>query len=87
MNQMTLRGLDAELERVLRHIARSERISLNQAALRLIRRGAGLDVTGQSSDTVGDALDHLIGQWTEQQADEVMDAVQVFEKVDESMWQ
>ena len=87
MKQLTLRGFDAELQRVIQRLARRERISLNQAALRLLRRGAGLGDAGPLSETVGDSLDHLIGHWTKQQAEEMMDSVRVFEEIDESIWQ
>ena len=42
MNQLTVRGFDDELSDRLRGLARREGISLNQAALRLLRKGAGL---------------------------------------------
>ena len=42
MNQITVRGFDDELSACLRRLAKREGLSLNQAALRLLRRGAGL---------------------------------------------
>ena len=42
VHQLTVRGFDAELADSIRRLARQERISLNQAVLRLLRRGAGL---------------------------------------------
>ncbi|WP_232210364.1 hypothetical protein [Nitrococcus mobilis] len=43
MNQLTFRGLDKELERRIRQLAEQEHISMNKAALKLMRRGSGLD--------------------------------------------
>lgn len=64
MNQITVRGFDDELSASLRRLAKREGISLNRAALRLLRRGAGLAEGSGQADTVGAAFDHLIGSWT-----------------------
>jgi methylmalonyl-CoA mutase N-terminal domain/subunit len=84
-NQLTVRGFDADLERRLRLEARNAGVSLNQAALRLLRRGAGLGEP-TSSNTVGSSLDHLIGTWSEADERELLDATAVFERVDEEFW-
>ncbi len=86
MNQLTVRGFDDELSASVRRLAKRERISLNQAALRLLRKGAGLtDGTG-GADTIGSSLDHLIGTWTPVQADEMDSALSEFETIDEAAW-
>lgn len=41
----------------------------------------------QSPKVVGHALDRFIGTWSAEQEAEVLQAVQVFEQVDESFWQ
>ena len=85
LKQLTLRGFDSELEKRLRLEARSAGVSLNQAALRLLRRGAGLgDASG--STAVGSALDHLIGTWSESDEQQLLEAIAVFERVDEEFW-
>jgi len=86
MTQLTLRGFDKELERRLREVARREGISLNRAALRLLRKGAGLDVPQAGADLVGAALDHLAGAWSEADARELQSAVEAFEEADEELW-
>lgn len=48
MDHLSVRGFDKELERRLRELARRENVSLNKAALLLLRRGAGLLESGQS---------------------------------------
>lgn len=50
MHQMTVRGLGAESADSIRRLARQERISLNQAVLRLLRRGAGSSVAGRAGE-------------------------------------
>ena len=85
MNQLTLSGFDKELTDRIQHFANQEGISLNQAALRLLRVGAGLKQSKDSS-TVGSSLDHLIGTWTLEEAEALNNAVKELEQIDESMW-
>ena len=61
-------------------------MSLNQAALRLLRRGAGLGGERAAANEVGSALDHLIGTWSEADARSLQEATAVFERVDEEFW-
>ena len=42
MNQLTVRGFDDELAERIRRLAKRDGTSLNQAALKLLRKGAGL---------------------------------------------
>lgn len=53
MNQLTLRGLDKELERRIREFAEQEHIFLNKAALKLMRRGAGLNHAAADPGVIG----------------------------------
>jgi len=64
MDHLSLRGIDKELERRLREVARREHVSLNKAALLVLRRGAGLLESGPSPAAIGDALDRFIGRWS-----------------------
>ena len=86
MNQLTVRGFDDDLERSIRQLARREGISLNQAALKLLRRGAGLPDGQGDGRTIGDALDDLFGSWSQEEAEAFDAALEVFESVDESAW-
>ncbi len=86
MQQLTVRGFDDELSARLRRLARREGISLNQAALRLLRKGAGLTDDGRGSDTVGSSLDDFFGSWTAEEADAVEAAIAEFKVIDEEMW-
>ena len=87
MNQITVRGFDDELSATLRRLAQREGISLNQAALRLLRKGAGLADGSARADTVGASLDHLIGTWIQADADEMDAALEEFETIDEAAWE
>jgi len=85
MTQLTIRGFDAELERAIRSLAKAEGLSLNQAALRLLRRGAGL-ASGADRNAVGDALDRFIGDWSDADRAAVDEAVRDFSVIDEDLW-
>ena len=86
MNQLTVRGFDNELSASVRGLSRREGISLNQAALKLLRKGAGLSDGTGGADIIGSTLDHLIGAWTTEEADEMDSALLEFETADESVW-
>ena len=86
MNQITVRGFDDELSACLRRLAKREGLSLNQAALRLLRRGAGLAEGPGRGDTVGASFDRLIGSWTQADADEMEAALEESETIDETAW-
>ena len=86
MNQLTVRGFDDELSERIRRLAKRDGTSLNQAALKLLRKGAGLADPAQKADTVGAALDLLIGSWSDDEADELDAALEEFENIDESVW-
>lgn len=86
MKQLTLRGFDEELEREIQRVADVYEISLNQAVLRLLRRGAGLDTQHPGPPRVGNALDHHFGTWSDEEAEELRDANRVFERIDADIW-
>ena len=82
MNQLTVRGFDDELSAAVSRLAKREGISLNQAALKLLRKGAGLADGSGGADTVGASLDHLIGSWTVAEADEMNAALRELDTID-----
>ena len=84
MSDLSLHGFDKELELRLAEIARREGVSMNEAALRLLRRGAGLadTVTGP----IGNALDGFIGRWSETDEKSLLESIAVCETVDEALW-
>ena len=73
---------------VLRGFANSEGLSLNQAALKLLRKATGLEGegSGQRVDRVGAAVDAHIGTWSDEEARELLEYVADFEVIDEEMW-
>ena len=86
MNQLTVRGFDDELAERIRRLAKQDGTSLNQAALKLLRKGAGLADPGQCPDIVGSSLDHLVGTWSDDAAAELDAALEELEVMDEAAW-
>ena len=87
MNQLTVRGFDDELDAIMRGLAKREGISLNQAALRLLRKGAGLTEDRPADpNAIGDGLDDLFGAWSQDEAESFDAALKVFDIVDEAAW-
>jgi hypothetical protein len=86
MEQLTVRGFDRELEQRLRTLARQEGISLSQAAIRLMRLGAGLAPETGRSDVVGHSLDRFFGVWTEDEERELLESLEHCERIDEELW-
>lgn len=88
MNQLTVRGFDDALSARLSQLAANEGISLSKAALKLMRKGAGLVDGNAQAGPIGDALDDLRGTWTKEEADAFNAAIEeAFEVIDEEMWQ
>ena len=86
IRQLTLRGFDSELEQKLSELSRAQDISLNRAALMMLRKGAGLGERQGRSEVIGDTLDHLIGKWSERHEKEFLKAVESLERVYEEVF-
>ncbi|MXV88851.1 MAG: hypothetical protein F4117_09570 [Acidimicrobiales bacterium] len=86
MKQLTVRGFEDELSKAIRRFAQREDVSLNQAALQLLREGAGLSTTAGADDTVGSSLDHLIGSWSQEEYLEVAAVLKELDVIDEEAW-
>ena len=86
MKQLTVRGFDPALEHHLRELARDRQISLNRAALLLLRRGAGLGERPRPANEVGGALDSFIGVWSQDQETELLETIGPFQQIDPELW-
>ena len=86
MKQLTIRGLDAQLEKRLRKMAKDHQMSLNRAALSLMRRGAGLTESREPADAVGTSLDGFIGIWSPEDEAELLKAIEPFGQIDPELW-
>lgn len=85
IQELALRGVDDALATRLELFAQEHGLSLNEAALHLLRRGARLSEEGSQAETIGDGLDEFIGSWDQERAREVLTAVEAFEQIDEDL--
>jgi len=67
-------------------LARERQISLNRAALLLMRRGAGLSLRPGPENSVGGALDSFIGVWSRDQETELLEAIEPLDQIDPELW-
>lgn len=86
LNQLTVRGFDKDLQRSIREFARRHGVSLNRAAVTLMRRGAGLEEPTDAGHKVGDALDQFVGSWSDQDEREFLAEISVFEEIEPELW-
>jgi hypothetical protein len=84
--QLTLRGLDPRVAAEIRRVARDRDISLNKAALSILKRGAGIEEQPEATNRIGNALDRFIGTWTTADAREFTRSLRSLERVDEDLW-
>ncbi len=83
--QLTIR-FDPDVDVRIREVARTEGLSLNQAAVRLLRKGAGLEAPRAGDRRIGHALDRFIGTMSAEEARQIDAACEQFEVIDEEMW-
>ncbi|HIJ89009.1 MAG TPA: antitoxin [Desulfuromonadales bacterium] len=83
MTTMTLRCIDDTLAQGLKELARSQGISLNALALRLIREATGVDKRKRT--LVHHDLDTLAGTWGKDE-EAFLKTTHSLETLDEEMW-
>ncbi|MBC8245753.1 MAG: hypothetical protein H8E20_15350 [Verrucomicrobia bacterium] len=81
---MTVRGLGKDLVREIHQTARDNGISLNKAALLLMRQGAGLSEDGTGA--VAASLAKYIGSWSAAEGKRFREAVRELDQVDGGFW-
>lgn len=86
MRQLTIRGFDLELEQKIRNLARREGISMNKAALRLLRKGADLSESAEGG-RIGTRLHKYAGTMSDEEARELLESIADTEGIDPEIWQ
>lgn len=84
MKTLTIRGIDTELDRVIKSRAKQDNLSVNQWMLQVLKK-----VTGTGKEPVFkkyDDLDALAGGWSEEEAKAFQENTQIFETIDEDVW-
>ena len=87
MNNITIANFPPDLEKVLKSTAEKRGVSLDTAAIHLMRQGAGLAPLENDAAPIGNALDAYFGTWTEDEADALRNATRALDQVtDETFW-
>ena len=84
MRQITLRGMDPEVERTIRRMAKTTRKSLNRVILDMIYQHTGLNKKNKNPPAA--SLRELAGGWSDKDAAEFLDSIKSCEQIDEEMW-
>ena len=84
MTQITLRGIDPEIEREIRKMARDGEKSLNRVILDMIYQYTGFRKKEKRSRA--ESLRKLAGGWSKKDAVEFHEAIKSFEQIDVRMW-
>lgn len=84
MAQITLRGMDSEMEQDIRKMARKSGKSLNRVILDMIYEHTGYRKSKKIPPA--DSLRNLAGGWSEKDASEFLESIKSSEQIDEDMW-
>jgi hypothetical protein len=83
-NQLTLRDIDPRVLAEIERMSRVEGLSLNKAAAKLLKQGAG--VADQVSQGIGSAVDRFIGKLSTAEASQLSRALRSLDRVDPELW-
>lgn len=84
MKTITIRGIDADLDRVIKAQAQQNKLSVNQWILQALKK-----MTGRGKETVfmkHHDLDSLAGGWTKEETKAFYKNTQAFEQIDKEVW-
>jgi plasmid stability protein len=83
MTQLTIRGVDEELQNALRAEAGRRNSSVNRTVLAFLRDALGL---GSNKEQLYHDLDHLAGTWTAEDEAEFAQHLAAQRVIDEELW-
>jgi hypothetical protein len=84
MKTITIRGIDAELDRVIKSRAQQNNLSVNQWILQALKK-----ITGMMKEPVFKKyhdLDNLAGGWSKEETEAFYKNTHIFERIDEDVW-
>ena len=86
MKKITIETTDEELIDKLESIAESKGLDFDDAAVRALRKGAGLFEVPPPPGPIGNALDDFFGVWTHEEAEQQREYLKIFRTVDKDAW-
>ena len=82
MNQITVRGIDPEIEQKIRKMARDSRQSINNILVGIIRQ----KFQNKKHSSPAETLKQLAGGWSRQDASTFLNSISSCEQIDQEMW-
>ena len=83
MSQISIRGIDPKIEEEIRKQAREKGKSLNRVILDMLQSNTEKKKKPKSGCN---SLKQLAGGWNDEDAEQFMESMNVFEQIDEKMW-
>ncbi len=84
MGQITLRGLEPDIEKKIREQAKLQGKSINKYILDVIGTHDQFQKSGKRSKAC--SLKKLAGGWKQNEADQFFESIQGLEQIDERLW-
>jgi hypothetical protein len=81
MSQITLRGIDPEIEHKIRRMAKESGKSINRVVLDIINKS-----TGAEEKKPAHSLKELAGGWSDKDEKRFFESIKSSQQVDEEMW-
>ena len=86
MKQYTIRGIDNALDKAVRETATKDRVSVNKAAVSLLRKAVGLDTDERPKGPPYHNLDDLAGVLSKEESNPMLKALESVRRVDPDLW-
>lgn len=84
MKTVTIRGIDAEMDRVIKSRAQQSNMSVNQWLLQALKKVTGIGK--EPAFKKHHDLDALAGGWSKEETKAFKKNTQIFEKLDKGVW-
>jgi plasmid stability protein len=86
MKTITIRRIDDQLAELLKERARKDQKSINQLLLDILNNSLGLSSEKKFTAEFHD-LDHLFGQWSEEEFEKIQGEISRERQIDQELWQ
>jgi hypothetical protein len=88
MNQITIRGIPADVERAIRQESEASQLSLNKTIINMLKSAIEtVEKKGPQKRKLNHNFDKYFGGWTKEEADEFDRFIkEEFDQIDEEMW-
>lgn len=84
--QYTIRGIDKDLDKVVRETAVKYGESVNKTAIRLLKQGAGIGAGGKTQGPPYHDMDDLAGSLSREEAAKMLKAIKDMRRIEPDLW-